>query len=237
MTDKIDQIRALLTELEKQLGDSDDQNFMQNFNALEVPGIVSAIVDYLQPDLLPYEAAIYWHLFRHSILANGQQYVRVSVRGLTENVITSASGQSETLSYNAVRKTLQCLEQKSAILKSGDTNREGTLYKIFLPEEISSCQERMKAKEIEKTKDIDIKNELDYYNVSENRLKIFERDSYRCYYCGKQLTRFTATLDHVEPISRGGDNSYDNLITSCLHCNSQRSNRPVMDFITKKRNS
>ena len=34
-------------------------------------------------------------------------------------------------------------------------------------------------------KQIDDKKELDYYNVSENRLKIFERDAYKCKYCGK----------------------------------------------------
>ena len=108
-------------------------------DALEVPDIVSAVVDYLQPDLLPYEAAIYWHLFRHSILATGHQYVRPSVRGLTKGVITSASGQSEILSYGAVQKALQGLEDKSAIFKAGEPNREGTLYKILLPEEIPSC--------------------------------------------------------------------------------------------------
>ena len=81
---------------------------------------------------------------------------------------------------------------------------------------------------------IDPKKEVDFYNIKENRLKIFERDNYKCHYCNKQLTRFNATLDHIQPISKGGNNSYDNLITSCLHCNSQRGANPVMDIITKK---
>ncbi len=51
--------------------------------------------------------------------------------------------------------------------------------------------------------------DLDYYNVRENRIKVFERDDYKCRYCGKQLTRFTATLDHAKPLSEGGDNSFD----------------------------
>lgn len=237
MSEKIDQIRTLLSELEKELRNSDDQAFMQNFDALEIPDILSAVVDYLQPDLLPFEAAIYWHLFRHSILSTGQQYVRTSVRGLAKSVIKSPSGQSESLSYGTVQKALQGLEDKGAVLKAGDTNREGTLYKILLPEEIPSCQVRMKEKETEDKDEIDIKIELDYYNVPENRLKLFERDGYRCRYCEKQLTRFTATLDHLQPVSRGGDNSYENLITSCLHCNSRRGNRPVMDIITEDGNS
>ena len=237
MKDKIGQIRNLLDELEKSSIDPDDQTFMQNFDALEIPDIVTTIVDYLQPDLSTYESAIYWYLFRHSILKNGQPYVRTSVRGLMKGVVTSSSGQSKDLSYSAVQKALQALEEKGAILKAGDTNREGTLYKVFLPEEISLCQERMKEAKAKKLEPIDTKKELDYYNVRENRLKVFERDGYKCHYCNKQLTRFTATLDHIQPVSKGGDNSFDNLVTSCLHCNSKRGNRPIMDIINEHKNS
>ena len=81
---------------------------------------------------------------------------------------------------------------------------------------------------------VDIRRELDYYNVKENRLKVAERDNYKCHYCSKQLTRFTATLDHIQPVSEGGDNSYENLVTACLHCNSRRGSRPVMEMYEAK---
>ena len=68
----------------------------------------------------------------------------------------------------------------------------------------------------------------------ENRHKIFERDSYKCAYCDKQLTRFTATLDHVTPVSAGGDNNYDNVITACLQCNSQKTGKPLGDFLADR---
>jgi hypothetical protein len=237
MKDKIDQIRNILDQLEKSSIDSDDQTFMQNFDALEIPDIITTIVDYLQPDLSTYEAAIYWFLFRHSVLENGQQYLRASVRGLMKGVVTSSSGQSKDMSYAAVQKSLQALEEKGAILKAGDTNREGTLYKVLLPEEITLCQERMKNAKVGKIEPSDTKKESDYYNVRENRLKVFERDGYKCHYCEKQLTRFTATLDHIQPVSKGGDNSFENLVTSCLLCNSRRGNRPVMDIINEQENS
>lgn len=54
--------------------------------------------------------------------------------------------------------------------------------------------------------------ELDFYNIQENRYKDFERDGYKCHYCQKQLTRFSATLDHIQPVSKGGDNSFNNLL-------------------------
>lgn len=235
MTDQentISKIRVLLDELEGHKSSEDDAAFAHNFDALEVPSIIASIVDLLQPQLLPYEAAIYWYLFRKSILTSGEQYARVSVRGMQQGVITSSSGQTSSLSYSSVQDALVGLERKGAIAKAGDTTREGTPYKVYIPEEIAICQElkaAMAAEEVEQ-KPVDARRELDYYNILENRLKVFERDTYKCHYCQKQLTRFTATLDHIQPVSRGGDNSFDNLVTACLHCNSRRGNRAVMDM-------
>lgn len=229
-TTKIQEIRALLDELEREQTSSEEVAFAQNFDALELPSIVGSIVDYLQPLLRPYEAAIYWYMFRRAVVGTGQQFVRVSTRGLREGVVVSSSGQSAELSYASVQDALAGLEEKGAISKAGDTNREGTLYKVSLPEEIPICQTEMARRRVELPPIVDERHELDYYNIAENRLKIFERDSYKCHYCSKQLTRFTATLDHIQPVSKGGDNSFDNLITACLHCNARRGNRPVMDM-------
>ena len=91
---------------------------------------------------------------------------------------------------------------------------------------------KKKAAEQKHPKPVDSVLEVDYYNIADNRLKIFERDEFKCKYCGKQLTRFSATLDHIQPISKGGTNSIDNLITACLQCNSSRGNRPVMEALT-----
>ena len=232
----INKIKELLDVLGKDLLSEEEQLFLKNFDALELPSLIQSVVDYLQPILLPYEAAIYWFMFRHSILATGQQYLRVSVRGMISGVITPTKrgGKSETLSYGSVQTALQGLEEKQVILKAGDTNREGTLYKVNLPEEVPACEELMKEKSEKEVAEVDTKKELDYYNVQENRLKVFERDGYKCHYCKKQLTRFSATLDHIQPVSKGGDNSYENLITACLHCNSERGNKPVMDIIQQK---
>jgi hypothetical protein len=227
---KLEQIRTLLDEIECNLGTNEEAIFSHNFDALELPSIVASVVDFLQPLLHPYEAALYWYFFRNSLILTGQQYVRASTRGLQQGVIRSSSGQGDTLSYSSVQQALTGLEEKRIISKAGETNREGTLYKIFLPEEIEICQKLMSLKEQDIVKPVDEQKELDYYNVQENRLQVFERDGYKCHYCNKQLTRFTATLDHIQPVSEGGDNSYLNLTTACLHCNSRRGSRPVMEM-------
>ena len=223
-----------MNESDKEI--SSEQQFKDTFDIKELPLIIQTVVDFLQPLLLPYEAAIYWYMFRHSIVKDGGNHIRISTRkiGKPRTVIKSASGQSEGLSYGAVQDALLGLESKKAICKVGDTNREGTLYQIYLPDEIEICTQRMKEVIVENLPVVDPRKEADYYNVKENRLKIFERDKYLCYKCNKQLTRFSATLDHLTPVSEGGDNSYDNLATSCLHCNSSRGAKPLMDILPNK---
>jgi hypothetical protein len=49
---------------------------------------------------------------------------------------------------------------------------------------------------------------------------IFERDEFRCVYCGEQFPAAELTLDHVQPRVRGGDRSEGNLVTACRACNT-----------------
>ena len=235
MKEHIDKIREHLDSIEHASSAREPDSFERNFDALELPSLVAQVVDFLQPRLFPYEAAIYWYLFRHSIVARGTQRVRASVRGLGQGVVTSSSGQTEKLSYSAVQDALRGLEQKDVIRKDGDTTREGTPYFVRLPEEIPWCAEQIKSAQHTKAAPtpVDEKRDTDFYNIAENRLRVFERDGYVCYRCGTHLTRFSATLDHIQPTSKGGDHSFANLVTSCLHCNSRRGDRPVMESLTK----
>ena len=221
----------MLAELEKEAGDESEQQFTKNYNALELPSIVSSIVEYLHPILTPYEISLYWYLFNKSIITTGEQYARASTRGMS-TIAKSGSGQSNKISYSQIQKTLEALKEKEVIFITGDTNRQGTLYKVAIPDEIPLCKELMQQRSKEEVLVVDIDKELDFYNVPENRLMVFERDGYKCHYCTKQLTRFSATLDHIQPVSKGGDNSFGNLVTTCLHCNSERGNKPIMDYIT-----
>lgn len=50
---------------------------------------------------------------------------------------------------------------------------------------------------------------------------VLTRDSYTCAYCGGHGD----TLDHVTPESRGGQNTWDNLVTACAQCNGRKGNR------------
>ena len=65
----------------------------------------------------------------------------------------------------------------------------------------------------------------------ENRMDItkFKRESDRvCHYCGKQISnKEDLTVDHVIPISKGGENSADNFVIACKACNREKANLNV----------
>lgn len=234
MDKRIEQIRQLLDEMdgedaEAQVGSSRD------FTALELPLIIQEIVDDLQPLLTPYDAAFYWYLFRHSISNNGRPHLRVSSRKLQTAVVRSSYSYAKenTISLAKVQETLRALETVGAIRKEGEPSREGTLYRVMIPDEIDACRIFRAERTAAAPKPEITSDEVDFYNVRENRLRVYERDAYQCRYCKKQLTRFTSTLDHVHPVAEGGDNSFDNLVTACLECNSRKHKRPLGDFLAE----
>ena len=62
-----------------------------------------------------------------------------------------------------------------------------------------------------------------YKEIPLTRRNLLERDRHTCQYCnyrGEQLT-----LDHVFPRSRGGGDTWENLVTACVRCNVNKGNR------------
>ena len=58
-----------------------------------------------------------------------------------------------------------------------------------------------------------------------SRSNVYLRDNCQCQYCGKQIDRRDATLDHVIPVSKGGKSIWDNCVTACGPCNSNKGDK------------
>lgn len=56
----------------------------------------------------------------------------------------------------------------------------------------------------------------------------------RCFYCGVQLTKLTATRDHVVPRSKGGLNTATNLVLACGPCNHEKGNLNLDEYRAAK---
>jgi len=61
--------------------------------------------------------------------------------------------------------------------------------------------------------------------VKFTRLNIFERDKNTCQYCGQPFERKDLNLDHVIPRDRGGPTTWENIVCSCIRCNTRKANR------------
>ena len=56
----------------------------------------------------------------------------------------------------------------------------------------------------------------------------FERDDYTCVWCG-EFEGVTLHLDHLYPVSKGGSNEHENLVTACGRCNLGKHARIIPD--------
>lgn len=55
------------------------------------------------------------------------------------------------------------------------------------------------------------------------RFEVFKRDSFCCQYCSARSPNVLLEIDHIVPVSKGGKNDIDNLLTACFDCNRGKS--------------
>jgi hypothetical protein len=58
-----------------------------------------------------------------------------------------------------------------------------------------------------------------------NNQTLFKRDGHLCLYCGERFPKAGLSRDHVTPLSRGGLNHWNNVVTACVRCNSHKAGR------------
>jgi 5-methylcytosine-specific restriction endonuclease McrA len=62
------------------------------------------------------------------------------------------------------------------------------------------------------------------------RFEVFKRDRFICAYCGAHPPQVILEVDHIIPVSTGGLNDIDNLITSCFACNRGKADKSLNDI-------
>lgn len=62
-----------------------------------------------------------------------------------------------------------------------------------------------------------------YKKVVLTRKNILRRDSYKCAYCGR--SDIPLTIDHIVPKAKGGQDTWENLISACTICNNKKGDR------------
>lgn len=65
----------------------------------------------------------------------------------------------------------------------------------------------------------------EHYVPPLNNHTLFKRDAHVCMYCGKHFSSGELSREHVTPLSRGGRDNWNNVVTACKRCNNHKAGR------------
>lgn len=192
-------------------------------NRLDAESLWKQVEDVLVPRLrLPViDHVVYSHLLRHSRL-EGKRRLRFSIPWLARNIHLSTCPTREAVRRLAGQGALQMVERSKA----------GHVVEVRLPEEIRGVRANgNRARHAaQQGGDTDIED-VDFLKTIELRRAIHARERGKCFYCLRKTPARLACLDHVVPRAKVGCNSYRNLVSSCMECNSEKGERPAGEFL------
>ena len=218
-----DRIGALLGWIMKN-AQCDAGEIWKQFEDLLVPRLGLSVID----------RVAYSHLLRHSRL-EGRVRLQFSALWLARGI-----GVSGGPTRNAVRRLVNY-----GFLRLVERNNRGHVAEVRLPEEVFGVRAQgmgaglhaAAGKPARLNSDSSRHNtapnidDTDFLQSKELRQAIHTRERGRCFYCLRQLTPAMQCLDHVVPRAQSGCNSYRNLVSCCLGCNSQKGETPAADFL------
>src|SRR5882724_9998787 len=173
------------------------------------------------------ERAVYSYLLRHSLVV-GKLRLQFAVMSLARTL---------GLSIGAARQAVRRLDELGT-LRVLERSKTGHLAEMRLPEKIRALRlakngasvgvgttgaaGESPAATLETT---------DFLKTWALRKSIHDRERGACFYCLRRTHANVHCLDHVVPRVRFGRNSYRNLVSCCLECNSRKGDRPAEDFL------
>ncbi len=190
----------------------------KRIDALEV---WKQIEDVLAPrlKLTVIDRVVYAHLVRYSRL-EGKRRLCFSILGVAQSI---------GLSHTPVRRAVRRLVGHGA-LRLVARSKAGHAVEVRLPDELPACRaDRIggsaavgRATALE---------DMDFLQTPSRRQLIHVRERGPCFYCLRQASGRTRCLDHVVPRAQFGCNSYRNLVSCCVECNSAKGERPAGDLL------
>lgn len=112
-------------------------------------------------------------------------------------------------------------------------------YRLQNPEKAKAANSNWKLRNKPKVAELNAKwrtrvlNADGSYNADDLR-QLYEEQNGLCGYCGIRLywsIKRDVSVDHVNPISRGGSNNPDNLILCCMNCNCSKNAKTLEEWM------
>jgi 5-methylcytosine-specific restriction endonuclease McrA len=170
------------------------------------------------------ERAVYSYLLRHSLVV-GKLRLQFAVMALARTL---------GLSIGAARHAVRRLDELGAlrVLKRSKT---GHLVEMRLPEKIRAIRPGRNGASVAMgaagEPPASALEATDFLKTWALRKTIHDRERGACFYCLRRTPANVQCLDHVVPRVRFGRNSYRNLVSCCLECNTRKGDRPARDFL------
>ena len=186
--------------------------------------ILIQVQDHLMPILDSYEQMLYHYFFRHTHLA-GIREITIGTRSLQSRIGLGIGKAGSPPSQRIVSDKLRSLESKGCV-KIHKRGPQGTRVEVFLPHEMPGI-----IPDVKEARVLDLER-LDFFNDTNLRPLILEREDGLCFYCLRKIQKSNFTIDHVNPRCNGPeDNSYRNVVACCFECNSRKQGREATDFL------
>src|SRR5262249_50836505 len=134
------------------------------------------------------------------------------------------------LSRGPVRASMNRLADHGA-LRLIERGNLGHLIEVRLPREVRAAPRKTEARAPTRTPARISLEPLDFLRTRALRQAIHAREGGLCFYCQRRTPGRSHCLDHVVPRANSGQNSYRNLVSCCLDCNSRKKDRPAPDFL------
>jgi HNH endonuclease len=166
--------------------------------------------------------AVYSHLFRHSRLEGKLQF-QFSIPWLARGV-----GVSSKTARDAVRRLIA-----RGVLHLVERNTQAHhVVRLRLPLEVRAVRAAKIAayRPAPAPRAAVNLEEEDFLRTRPLRQAIHAREDGRCFYCLRPITCKRWCIDHVVPRAQSGRNSYRNLVSCCVDCNSKKGERSAEEF-------
>lgn len=149
------------------------------------------------------------------VITNGEYYIKYLHRvQITKDI-------EESYKFETIDLAKEILQAAPNILKDYyvyNLKTQRKCWRIMTEEELEELRAR---KKIKRTKSGKIKRKT--YSPDVKKLLYIKADG-RCELCGKKILLDDMTIDHVKPLSMGGEDDVSNLACTCLSCNQFKSN-------------
>jgi DNA-binding transcriptional ArsR family regulator len=194
-----------------------------NNTPMDASEFLKQYADSVAPRLTPYEQAIYLYAIRHSRLLGLVEITIGFNAAARRGLFGLGRTGSSRMSPHACRDSLRSLQEKglvSIISSDHDGFRIGPLLPSEVPGMLPTEKPELAVDPLA----------LDFFEFTENRELILQREGHKCFYCLRSLDERSFVIEHVRPREEAG-NGFQNVVAACRDCNNKKGRQAAEEYL------